>query len=45
MEYSDWQQEGSWRRIRLIVGGGYQRPVSPFYTFNHQWTLTARAAF
>ena len=33
------------RRIRLIVGGGYQKPVSPFYTFNHQWTLTARAAF
>ena len=32
-------------RLKLIVGGGYQKPVSSFYTFNHTWLLTARAAF
>jgi hypothetical protein len=33
------------RRLKLIVGGGYQKPVSSFHTFNHTWLLTARAAF
>jgi hypothetical protein len=32
-------------RVKLIIGGGYQKPVSSFYTFNHTWVLTARAAF
>lgn len=32
-------------RVKLIVGGGYQKPVSPFYTFNHTWLMTARATF
>lgn len=32
-------------RIKLIIGGGYQKPVSSFYTYNHTWLLTARAAF
>jgi hypothetical protein len=32
-------------RVKLIVGGGYQKPVSSFYVFNHTWLLTARAAF
>jgi len=32
-------------RIKLIVGGGYQKTVSSFYVFNHAWILTARAAF
>jgi hypothetical protein len=33
------------RRIRLILGGGYQRTVSSFHAFNHTWSVTARAAF
>lgn len=33
------------RRARLIVGGGYQKTVSSFHTFNHAWLLTARVAF
>jgi len=33
------------RRVRLIIGGGYQKPVSSFYTYNHTWLMTARAAF
>ena len=33
------------RRIRLILGGGYQKTVSTFHTFNHTWLVTARAAF
>ncbi len=32
-------------RVRLIVGGGYQKTVSSFHTFNHTWLMTARAAF
>jgi len=32
-------------RMKLIVGGGYQKTVSSFYTFNHMWLVTARAAF
>ncbi len=32
-------------RIKFIIGGGYQKPVSSFYTYNHTWLLTARAAF
>jgi hypothetical protein len=32
-------------RVKLIIGGGYQTTVSSFYTFNHTWLLTARAAF
>jgi hypothetical protein len=32
-------------RVKFIIGGGYQKPVSSFYTFNHTWLLTARAAF
>lgn len=33
------------KRVKLIVGGGYQKAVSSFYTFNHTWLMTARAAF
>jgi hypothetical protein len=33
------------RRARLILGGGYQKTVSSFHTFNHSWLMTARAAF
>ena len=32
-------------RMRFIIGGGYQKVVSSFYTFNHTWLLTARLAF
>jgi hypothetical protein len=32
-------------RVRLILGGGYQKTVSTFHTFNHTWLVTARAAF
>jgi hypothetical protein len=32
-------------RVKLIIGGGYQKAVSSFYTFNHTWLMTARAAF
>ena len=32
-------------RVKLIIGGAYQKPVRTFYTFNHTWLLTARAAF
>gem|GEM_PF-7103510 len=32
-------------RLRLIIGGGYQKGVSSFKTFNDAWLLTARAAF
>jgi hypothetical protein len=32
-------------RIKMIIGGGYQKPVSSFYTYNHTWIVTARAAF
>jgi hypothetical protein len=33
------------RRIRLILGGGYQKAIGGFRTFDHTWLLTARAAF
>jgi len=33
------------RRARLIVGGGYQKTVSSFHTFNHSWVMTGRVAF
>jgi hypothetical protein len=33
------------QRVKLIIGGGYQKAVSSFHTFNHTWLLTARAAF
>ena len=33
------------RRARLIVGAGYQSPVSTFTTFGHTWLLTGRVAF
>jgi hypothetical protein len=33
------------RRLRLILGGGYQKALSTFHTFNHTWLVTARAAF
>jgi hypothetical protein len=33
------------RRMRLILGGGYQQAVSSFHTFNHAWLVTARVAF
>jgi hypothetical protein len=33
------------RRARLIVGGGYQKVVSSFKSFNDTWLLTARLAF
>jgi hypothetical protein len=32
-------------RVKLIIGGGYQKAVSSFHTFNHTWLMTARAAF
>lgn len=32
-------------RVKLIIGGGYQRAVSSFRTFEHTWLVTARAAF
>jgi hypothetical protein len=32
-------------RMRLIVGGGYQKVVSSFKTFNDTWLLTVRLAF
>jgi len=32
-------------RVKLIVGGAYQKPLGTFHTFNHTWLLTARAAF
>ncbi|GAC1306191.1 MAG: hypothetical protein NVSMB10_10680 [Steroidobacteraceae bacterium] len=32
-------------RVKFIIGGGYQKPVSSFYTYNHTWVMTARAAF
>ncbi len=32
-------------RMRLIVGGGYQKVVSSFKTFTDTWLLTARLAF
>jgi hypothetical protein len=33
------------RRAKFIIGGGYQKAVSSFKTFNHTWLLTARIAF
>jgi hypothetical protein len=33
------------RRLRFIIGGGYQWVVSSFKTFNDTWLLTARLAF
>ena len=33
------------RRVRVILGGGYQRAISTFKTFNHTWLVTARLAF
>ena len=32
-------------RVKMIIGGGYQKPVTSFYTSNHTWLLSARAAF
>jgi hypothetical protein len=32
-------------RTRLIIGGGYQKVVSSFKSFNNTWLLTARLAF
>ena len=32
-------------RLRLTVGGGYQKAVSSFRTFEHTWLVTARASF
>ena len=32
-------------RIRLIIGGGYEKVVSSFKASNDAWLLTARAAF
>jgi hypothetical protein len=32
-------------RIKLIIGGGYQKAVSSFHSFNHTWLITGRAAF
>src|ERR1700730_2347974 len=32
-------------RVKLIIGGAYQKPLRTFYTYNHTWLLTARAAF
>jgi hypothetical protein len=32
-------------RVKFIIGGGYQKAVSSFHTFNHTWLMTARAAF
>ena len=31
--------------MRFIIGGGYQKAVSSFKTFNHTWLMTARLAF
>jgi hypothetical protein len=36
---------GLGHRARLIVGGGYQKAVSSFRTFEHTWLLTGRVAF
>ena len=33
------------RRVRLIVGGGYQKAVSSFRVFEHSWLLSGRATF
>ncbi len=33
------------RRARCIIGGGFQKAVSSFKTFNHNWLLSARVAF
>lgn len=33
------------RRLRFIIGGGYQTAVSSFKTFNDTWIITARLAF
>lgn len=33
------------QRSRFIIGGGYQKVVGGFQTFNHTWVLTARLAF
>ncbi len=33
------------KRLRFIIGGGYQWVVSSFKTFNDTWLLTARLAF
>lgn len=32
-------------RMRFIIGGGYQKVVSSFKTFNNTWLVTARLAF
>jgi hypothetical protein len=32
-------------RVKLIIGGGYQKAVSSFRTFKYTWLMTARAAF
>ncbi|MBS0366693.1 MAG: hypothetical protein JSR67_12810 [Proteobacteria bacterium] len=32
-------------RAKLILGGGYQKTVSSFKTFNHTWLVTGRVAF
>lgn len=32
-------------RAKFIVGGGYQKVVGGFQTFNHTWIVTARLAF
>lgn len=32
-------------QLKLIVGAGYQQPVSTFKTFDHTWVMTARLAF
>ena len=32
-------------RARLIIGGGFQKVVSSFKTFERTWLLTARVAF
>ena len=32
-------------RSKFIIGGGYQKAVSSFHTFNHTWLVTARATF
>ena len=32
-------------RMRFIIGGGYQKVVSSFKTFNNTWLLTAPLAF
>jgi hypothetical protein len=33
------------KRLRFIIGGGYQWVVSSFKTFNNTWLLTTRLAF